>query len=31
VFDDDYETKWRRALAALHIDPLLLSSAAGHA
>ncbi len=31
VFDHDYETKWRRALAALHIDPLALSGAAGHA
>jgi len=31
VFDDDHETKWRRALASLKIDPLLLSSAAGRA
>jgi putative transcriptional regulator len=31
VFDDDYDTKWRRALAALHVDPLALSNAAGHA
>ena len=31
VFDDEHETKWRRALAVLHIDPLLLSGAAGHA
>jgi putative transcriptional regulator len=31
LFDDANETKWRRALAALHIDPLLLSSAVGHA
>jgi putative transcriptional regulator len=31
VFDGDYETKWRRALATLRIDPLLLSHAAGHA
>ena len=31
VFDADHDTKWRRALAALHIDPLLLSAAAGHA
>jgi putative transcriptional regulator len=31
VFDDDYETKWRRALAALRVDPLALSNAAGHA
>ena len=31
VFDADHDTKWRRALAKLHIDPLLLSGAAGHA
>ena len=31
VFDDDHGTKWRRALAILHIDPLLLSPAAGRA
>jgi putative transcriptional regulator len=31
VFDDDHETKWRRALASLRIDPLLLSPAAGRA
>ena len=31
VFDDDDDTKWRRALAKLRIDPLLLSGAAGHA
>lgn len=31
LFDDGHETKWQRALASLHIDPLLLSSAAGHA
>lgn len=31
VFDDDHATKWRRALATLHIDPLLLSGVAGHA
>jgi putative transcriptional regulator len=31
VFDGDHDTKWRRALAKLHIDPLLLSGAAGHA
>lgn len=31
LFDRDHETKWRRALASLHIDPLLLSGAAGHA
>jgi putative transcriptional regulator len=31
VFDGDDDTKWRRALAKLNIDPLLLSGAAGHA
>jgi putative transcriptional regulator len=31
VFDEGHDTKWHRALATLHIDPLLLSSAAGHA
>ena len=31
VFDGDHDTKWRRALAKLKIDPLLLSGAAGHA
>jgi putative transcriptional regulator len=31
VFDAEDDTKWRRALAKLHIDPLLLSGAAGHA
>ena len=31
VFDEAHETKWRRALASLKIDPLLLSSAAGRA
>ena len=31
VFDDNHETKWRRALATLRIDPLLLSTAAGRA
>jgi putative transcriptional regulator len=31
VFDGDDDTRWRRALAALHIDPLALSAAAGHA
>jgi putative transcriptional regulator len=31
VFDDKHETKWRRALATLRIDPLLLSDVAGHA
>ena len=29
VFDGDHDTKWRRALAKLKIDPLLLSGAAG--
>lgn len=31
VFDSGHDTKWRRALAALRIDPLALSAAAGHA
>ncbi len=31
VFGDDYTTKWRRALASLRIDPMLLSPFAGHA
>jgi putative transcriptional regulator len=31
VFDGDHDTKWRRAFGKLHIDPLLLSDAAGHA
>ena len=31
LFDDAHETKWRRALASLRIDPLLLSNAAGRA
>jgi putative transcriptional regulator len=31
LFDAGHDTKWHRALASLHIDPLLLSSAAGHA
>jgi putative transcriptional regulator len=31
LFDDDHNTKWRRALAKLNIDPLLLSGHAGHA
>ncbi len=30
LFDADHETKWRRALAKLRIDPLLLSGTAGH-
>lgn len=31
VFDTEHDTKWRRALASLRIDPLLLSGVAGHA
>lgn len=31
MFDADHRTKWRRALASLRIDPLMLSVAAGHA
>jgi putative transcriptional regulator len=31
VFGEDHETKWRRALAKLRIDPGSLSGAAGHA
>ena len=31
LFDTLYETKWRRALAKLGIDPAALSTAAGHA
>ena len=31
LFDADHDTKWRRALAALRIDPLLLSPVAGRA
>ena len=31
LFDDDHETKWRRALAKLHIDPAHLAGSAGHA
>ena len=31
LFDPDHETKWRRAMAILRVDPLLLSSAAGRA
>ena len=31
LFDAEHETKWRRALATLRIDPLLLSGVAGHA
>ena len=31
LFDSDHDTKWRRALAKLRIDPMLLSTTAGHA
>ncbi len=31
VFDRDHETKWRRALGMLRIEPILLSGRAGHA
>ena len=31
VFDAGHDTKWRRALASLRVDPVLLSSSAGHA
>jgi putative transcriptional regulator len=31
VFDDDFDAKWRRALAKLGIDLTLLSTEAGHA
>jgi putative transcriptional regulator len=31
LFDTDHETKWRRALAKLRVDPVLLSGTAGHA
>ena len=31
LFDDSHETKWRRALAKLRVDPLLLSPVAGRA
>jgi putative transcriptional regulator len=31
VFDLEHETKWRRALGMLRIDPILLSGRAGHA
>jgi len=31
VFDDDYETKWNRALAKLRIDPKFLSAEGGRA
>jgi putative transcriptional regulator len=31
VFDDQYQTKWDRAIAKLGVDPSQLSSEAGHA
>jgi putative AlgH/UPF0301 family transcriptional regulator len=31
VFDAGHDSKWRRALGLLKIDPLLLSSVAGRA
>lgn len=31
LFGDEHDTKWRRAMAVMKIDPLLLSEAAGHA
>ena len=31
LFDEQYDTKWRRALGILRVDPVLLSGAAGHA
>ena len=31
LFDTEHDTKWRRALASLRIDPLLLSGVAGRA
>ena len=31
LFDPDHETKWRRAMAILKVDPALLSGTAGHA
>lgn len=31
LFDSEHETKWRRALGVLHVDPLALSGVAGHA
>jgi putative transcriptional regulator len=31
LFDSDHETKWRRAMASLRVDPALLSGSAGHA
>lgn len=31
LFDSDHESKWKRALARMGVDPVLLSGAAGHA
>ncbi len=31
VFDGDHETKWRRAMGILKVNPVLLSGVAGHA
>ena len=31
LFDPDHESKWRRAMAILRVDPVLLSSVAGRA
>ncbi len=31
LFDGDHDTKWRRALTKLRVDPMLLSSEHGHA
>ena len=31
LFDREHETKWRRAMAILKVDPSLLSASAGHA
>jgi putative transcriptional regulator len=31
LFDSEHETKWRRAMAILKVDPILLSVTAGHA
>jgi putative transcriptional regulator len=31
IYDTDYNTKWQRALATMHINPAQLSTGAGHA
>ena len=31
LFDADYETKWRRAMGVLNVDPVMLSGTAGRA